>query len=69
MARKKKSGFGKFIGSLGGNPYDRLMGQFERTVKQNEDDDNDLADELDRFFESLDVDSMKVKLMMKSMTF
>ena len=49
MARKKKSGFGKFIGSLGGNPYDRLMGQFERTVKQNEDDDNELANELDRF--------------------
>ena len=35
--------------SLGGNPYDRLMGQFERTVKQNEDDDNELANELDRF--------------------
>ena len=49
MARKKKSGFGKFIGSLGGNPYDRLMGQFDRTVKQHEDDDNELADELDRF--------------------
>ncbi|MEC7544153.1 MAG: hypothetical protein VYE51_01625 [Candidatus Thermoplasmatota archaeon] len=49
MARKKKSGFGKFIGSLGGNPYDRLMGQFERTVKQNEDDDDELANELDRF--------------------
>jgi hypothetical protein len=49
MARKKKGGFGKFIGSLGGNPYDRLMGQFDRTVKQHEDDEDELADQLDRF--------------------
>jgi hypothetical protein len=49
MAKKKKGGFGKFIGSLGGNPYDRLMSQFERTVKQHGDDEDELADQLDRF--------------------
>ena len=49
MAKRKRGGFGKFIGNLGGNPYDRLMSQFERTVKQAGDDDDELADQLDRF--------------------
>lgn len=42
----KKGGFGKFLGGLGGRPYDRLMSRLEKNVKELSGDE--LAKELDR---------------------
>ncbi|MDP7001624.1 MAG: hypothetical protein QGH90_06950 [Candidatus Poseidoniaceae archaeon] len=46
---KKKRGFGKFLGALTGSPYERLLKQIEKTVKENGDSDRELARALKKF--------------------
>ena len=44
---KKKGGFGRFVGAIAGSPYERLMKLIQKTVNQNEEDE-DLAREISR---------------------
>ncbi len=44
---KKKGGFGRFIGAIAGSPYERLLKLVEKTVDQFEDDEEELAAQLE----------------------
>ena len=44
---KKKGGFGRFLGSITGTPYDKMLKQVERLVEQFADDDDELIEQLD----------------------
>jgi len=47
MARKK-GGFGRFLGSITGTPYEKLLKQVEKAVEELEDDDKALGKRLRR---------------------
>ncbi|MBL6744262.1 MAG: hypothetical protein ISP83_07800 [Candidatus Poseidonia sp.] len=44
---KKKSGFGRFLGAITGSPYERLLKQVDKMVDQYEDDQEELASQLE----------------------
>lgn len=44
---KKKSGFGRFLGAITGSPYERLLKQIDKMVDQFEDDQEELAAQLE----------------------
>ncbi len=44
---KKKSGFGRFLGAITGSPYERLLKQVDKMVDQFEDDQEELASQLE----------------------
>ena len=43
MAKKKRGGFGRFIGALTGTPYERLLKQVEKLANEHADDERKLA--------------------------
>ncbi len=44
---KKRGGFGRFVGAIAGTPYERLLKQVEKLVDQFEDDEEELAAQLE----------------------
>ena len=44
---KKKGGFGRFLGAITGTPYERLLKQIDKLVDQFDDDDEELANQLE----------------------
>ena len=44
---KKKGGFGRFMGAITGTPYERLLKQVDKAVDQFEDDEEELAAQLE----------------------
>jgi len=44
---KKKGGFGRLFGAIAGSPYERLLKLVEKTVDQFEDDEEELAAQLE----------------------
>jgi hypothetical protein len=44
---KKKGGFGRFLGAIAGTPYERLLKQVEKISEQFEDDEDELAAQLE----------------------
>lgn len=44
---KKKSGFGRFLGAITGTPYERLLKQVEKLVDQYDEDEEELANQLE----------------------
>ncbi len=45
---KKKGGFGRFLGAITGTPYERLLKQVDKLVKDFDDDDRKLAKNLNK---------------------
>ena len=43
MAKKKRGGFGRFLGALTGTPYERLLKQVEKLANEHADDERKLA--------------------------
>ncbi|MDA8623202.1 hypothetical protein N9L38_02920, partial [Candidatus Poseidoniales archaeon] len=43
MAKKKRGGFGRFLGALTGTPYERLLKQVEKLSTEHGSDDKKLA--------------------------
>ena len=44
---KKKGGFGRFLGAITGTPYERLLKQVDKIVEQFEDEEEELAAQLE----------------------
>lgn len=44
---KKKGGFGRFLGAITGTPYERLLKQIEKLVDQYDEDEEELANQLE----------------------
>src|SRR6056300_1465087 len=44
---KKKSGFGRFLGAITGTPYERLLKQVDKLVDQYDEDEEELANQLE----------------------
>ena len=44
---KKKSGFGRFLGAITGTPYERLLKQIDKLVEQYDEDEEELANQLE----------------------
>ena len=44
---KKKGGFGRFLGAITGTPYERLLKQVDKVVEQFEDEEEELASQLE----------------------
>ena len=44
---KKKSGFGRFLGAITGTPYERLLKQVDKLLDQYDDDEDELANQLE----------------------
>ena len=43
MAKKKRGGFGRFLGALTGTPYERLLKQVEKLSNEHAEDDRKLG--------------------------
>ena len=43
MAKKKRGGFGRFLGALTGTPYERLLKQVEKLASEHADDERKLG--------------------------
>ena len=43
MAKKKRGGFGRFLGALTGTPYERLLKQVEKLANEHADDERKLG--------------------------
>ena len=43
MAKKKRGGFGRFLGALTGTPYERLLKQVEKLSSEHADDERKLG--------------------------
>ncbi len=50
---KKKGGFGRFLGAITGTPYERLLKQVEKLSDQFEDDEDELAAQLDAMVDAV----------------
>ena len=50
---KKKGGFGRFLGAITGTPYERLLKQVEKISEQFEDDEEELASQLDALVDTV----------------
>ena len=48
MAKKKRGGFGRFLGALTGTPYERLLKQVEKLMTEHEGDDKKLGRALNK---------------------
>ena len=48
MAKKKRGGFGRFLGALTGTPYERLLKQVEKLMSEHEGDDKKLGRALNK---------------------
>ena len=44
---KKKGGFGRFLGAITGTPYERLLKQIDKLVDQYDEDEEELANQLE----------------------
>ena len=44
---KKKGGFGRFLGAITGSPYEKLLKQVDKLVGQIDDDEDELATQLE----------------------
>ena len=44
---KKRGGFGRFLGAITGTPYERLLKQVDKLVDQYDEDDDELANQLE----------------------
>ena len=44
---KKKGGFGRFLGAITGTPYERLLKQIDKLVDQHDEDEEELANQLE----------------------
>ena len=44
---KKKGGFGRFLGAITGSPYEKLLKQVDKLVDQFDDDEDELASQLE----------------------
>ena len=44
---KKKGGFGRFLGAITGTPYERLLKQVDKVAEQFEDEEEELASQLE----------------------
>ena len=51
MAKKKRGGFGRFLGALTGTPYERLLKQVEKLSTEHASDDKKLARSLSKLID------------------
>ena len=72
MAKKKRGGFGRFLGALTGTPYERLLKQVEKLANEHADDERKLGKALKKLvdvvgtaYEEEEIDGMNTTSSLK----